>query len=303
MIEKDNIQDLLREKLQSHEVTPSDAVWKNVSSSLSSAAATSGAAAGASTLLKVAAAVVGVSGLSIATYFIFQEDESTINQNTLSLQLENNESAAKEIEAIDLNPEVKETTLDESSAQPVIQKTVEVESIAEISNPKEEIIEIEDIVLQSESNPAADIQVSNEVPSENSGVTENLIPAPSIIEPEPAVEETAEIQEEEIIESPLQEELLVEAEEEITLPNIFTPNNDGANDYFEIEISEKKDFQIVVIDQTNKVVFQSNSVDFRWDGTLPSGDPAPSGYYVYFISAKTLSGKDYAGSSKLRIQR
>ncbi len=304
MIEKDNIQDLLREKLQSHEVTPSDAVWKNVSSSLSNAAATSGAAAGTSTLLKVAAAVVGVSGLSLATYFIFQEDESTINQNTLSLQLENKEPAAQEIEAIDLNSEVEETILDESSVQPaVIQKTDVVESIAEISDPKEEIIEIENVVLKSESIPAADIQVSNDVPSENSGAIENPIPAPTNIESEIAVEESAEIQEEEIIEAPMQEELLVEAEEEITLPNIFTPNNDGANDYFEIEMSEKKDFQIVVIDQTNKIVFQSNSVDFRWDGTLPSGDPAPSGYYVYFISAKTLSGKDYAGSSKLRIQR
>ena len=65
MTEKDNIQELLREKLQSHEVTPPDAVWQNVSNSLSNVAATSGAAAGASTLLKVAVAVIGVSGLGI----------------------------------------------------------------------------------------------------------------------------------------------------------------------------------------------------------------------------------------------
>ena len=53
MIEKDNIQELLQEKLQSHEVTPPDAVWQNVSSSLSNVAATSGAAAGTSTLLEI----------------------------------------------------------------------------------------------------------------------------------------------------------------------------------------------------------------------------------------------------------
>ena len=100
-----------------------------------------------------------------------------------------------------------------------------------------------------------------------------------------------------------QEETYTEAEEEVTLPNIFTPNNDGANDFFEINIGEKQDFQIVVINHMNKVVFQSNSVDFRWDGMLPSGDPAPSGNYVYFISAKTMSGKDFVKSSKLRIQR
>ena len=32
---------------------------------------------------------------------------------------------------------------------------------------------------------------------------------------------------------------------------------------------------------------------------LPSGEPAPSGDYVYFISAKTMSGKDFIKSSKL----
>ena len=74
MTEKDNIQELLREKLQSHEVTPPDAVWQNVSNSLSNVAATSGSAAGASTLLKIAAAVIGVSGLGIATYFLVQDD-------------------------------------------------------------------------------------------------------------------------------------------------------------------------------------------------------------------------------------
>ena len=73
--------------------------------------------------------------------------------------------------------------------------------------------------------------------------------------------------------------------------------------FFEIDLDEKQDFQIVGINHMNKVVFQSNSIDFRWDGMLPSGDPAPSGNYVYFISAKTMSGKDFVKSSKLRIQR
>ncbi|MDO7613695.1 MAG: gliding motility-associated C-terminal domain-containing protein, partial [Crocinitomicaceae bacterium] len=80
-------------------------------------------------------------------------------------------------------------------------------------------------------------------------------------------------------------------------------NNDGSNDFFTIEMSEKLDFQIVVIDQTNTVVFQSNDRNFRWDGTMMSGEPAPSGDYVYFLSAKTMGGKDFVKSSKLRIQR
>ena len=95
----------------------------------------------------------------------------------------------------------------------------------------------------------------------------------------------------------------IEAEEKLVLPNIFTPNNDGVNDYFEIQMSEKLDFQIIVIDQTNKVIFQSNLVDFRWDGTLPGGEPVPPGNYIYYLTAKTLSGKDFVKHSDLRIER
>ena len=87
MIEKDNIQELLQEKLQSHEVTPPDAVWQNVSSSISNVAATSGSAAGTSTLLKIAAAVIGVSGLGIATYFMVQDDIPT-KEKTSFIQID-----------------------------------------------------------------------------------------------------------------------------------------------------------------------------------------------------------------------
>ena len=152
-------------------------------------------------------------------------------------------------------------------------------------------------------NPTEVIPTNTEQVDVREEVVENPSPSTQIEEP---VSVSSESSEEEIQEMPdveNQEETFTEAEEEVTLPNIFTPNNDGANDFFEINISEKQDFQIVVINHMNKVVFQSNSVDFRWDGMLPSGEPAPSGNYVYFISAKTMSGKDFVKSSKLRIQR
>ena len=105
MTEKDNIQELLREKLHSHEVTPPDAVWQNVSNSLSNVAATSGAAAGASTLLKVAVAVIGVSGLGIATYFLVQDDIPA-KEKTTSIQrdeeIESQETKTTEPESNDV---------------------------------------------------------------------------------------------------------------------------------------------------------------------------------------------------------
>ena len=301
MIEKDNIQELLQEKLQSHEVTPPDAVWQNVSSSLSNVAATSGAAAGTSTLLKIAAAVVGVSGLGIATYFMVQDDIPT-EEKTSSIQIE------EEIESQETKtsePENKVIEIEENENRSVIETPDfdQPESIVEEIAVEEESIALQENELELTENPTEVIPTNTEQVDVKEEVVENPSPSTQIEEPVSVVSESSDEEIQETPEVENQEEIFSELEEEVTLPNIFTPNNDGANDFFEITIGEKQDFQIVVINQMNKVVFQSNSVDFRWDGMLPSGDPAPSGNYVYFISAKTMNGKDFVKSSKLRIQR
>jgi gliding motility-associated-like protein len=301
MIEKDNIQELLQEKLQSHEVTPPDAVWQNVSSSLSNVAATSGAAAGTSTLLKIAAAVVGVSGLGIATYFMIQDDIPT-KEKTSSIQIE------EEIESQETKtsePENKVIEIEENENRSVIETPDfdQPESIVEEIAVEEESIALQENELELTENPTEVIPTNTEQVDVKEEVVENPSPSTQIEELVSVVSESSDEEIQETPEVENQEEIFSELEEEVTLPNIFTPNNDGANDFFEITIGEKQDFQIVVINHMNKVVFQSNSVDFRWDGMLPSGDPAPSGNYVYFISAKTMSGKDFVKSSKLRIQR
>ena len=301
MIEKDIIQELLQEKLQSHEVTPPDAVWQNVSSSLSNVAATSGAAAGTSTLLKIAAAVIGVSGLGIATYFMVQDDIPT-KEKTSSIQIE------EEIESQETKtsePENKVIEIEENENRSVIETPDfdQPESIVEEIAVEEESIALQENELELTENPTEVIPTNTEQVEVREEVVENPSPSTQIEEPVSVSSESLDEEVQEMPEVENQEETYTEAEEEVTLPNIFTPNNDGANDFFEINLSDKQDFQIVVINHLNKVVFQSNSVDFRWDGILPSGDPAPSGNYVYFISAKTMSGKDFVKSSKLRIQR
>ena len=299
MIENDNIQDLLREKLQSHEVTPSDAVWKNVSSSLSSAA-TSGAAAGSSILFKAAVAVIGVSGLGIATYFVLQEEEVVQPKTLSSIQLDNNQETDSETNSVDVVSKEIIEDLQEDKKEVVSKNTDIVSSIVD-PYEKETVNEDVDMVennIESMIEPQSSPEQINPSPiAINTPVDSETTPI-IVEEATVVVEDVVEIQEE-VFEELVEEE----NEESIILPNIFTPNNDGSNDFFIIEMSEKLDFQIVVIDQTNTVVFQSNDRNFRWDGTMMSGEPAPSGDYVYFLSAKTMGGKDFVKSSKLRIQR
>ena len=309
MSDKDEIKEFFREKLQSHEVVPGKGVWANVSASITnSAVATSGA--GAASLLKVAVAVVGISGLGVATYFLVQENKTSVDKelSVISHKTEENTEAKKvdvQNDSDNQKENVSSNTIIPPIDIPIIDDTeFSSDDLAGELRSAEIITSDETETGQEALSINSPTEVSEEIvtPNENETITEAAIAY------EPEVEnEINTTESEEVIES-VQEEIEESEEasmfeEEITLPNVFTPNNDGINDYFEITMSEKQDFQIIVINQSNAVVYQSTSVNFRWDGRLQSGDPAPPGNYVYFISAKTLNGDDFVKSSALRIER
>jgi gliding motility-associated-like protein len=75
------------------------------------------------------------------------------------------------------------------------------------------------------------------------------------------------------------------------VPNAFTPNGDGLNDYFQVYGSgfmkgyEVKEFRIVIYDRWGMEVFKSNSPDFQWDGSV-NGEKANIDSYVYKITVE-----------------
>src|SRR5690606_16209536 len=84
----------------------------------------------------------------------------------------------------------------------------------------------------------------------------------------------------------------VQAKATITLlPDVFTPNNDGANDEFFIEHTGRLlDFQLVVIDAKNTVVYQTNDPEFIWRGVTRQGEEVQDGNYYYIITARDEAG-------------
>jgi gliding motility-associated-like protein len=88
------------------------------------------------------------------------------------------------------------------------------------------------------------------------------------------------------------------------LPNVFSPDGDGINDELFISASHIKDFQITVFDSKNNVVYQSNDVNFRWNGIdIKSGLPAPAGSYYYIITASDEQGNNINKFQHLTIKR
>lgn len=79
----------------------------------------------------------------------------------------------------------------------------------------------------------------------------------------------------------------------IFIPNAFTPDGDGTNDYFEI-FGPIEPFTLIVTDRWGKVVYQSEDYKNDWDGTY-QGEPLPAGVYNFrIVYAKYVGGpKNY----------
>jgi len=74
----------------------------------------------------------------------------------------------------------------------------------------------------------------------------------------------------------------------ITVPNVFTPNNDGKNDTWNMLVQGRGllfDLQTTIYNRWGKNVFESTNINQAWNGNnLYSGDPCSAGTYFYVIS-------------------
>ncbi len=89
----------------------------------------------------------------------------------------------------------------------------------------------------------------------------------------------------------------------VFVPNAFTPNGDGANDFFEVFGNKEawKQFEVNVFDRWGERVYQSNDMNFKWDGVY-NGKMLNPAVYVYLVKVVYLnnySEKLFKGSVTL----
>jgi gliding motility-associated-like protein len=85
-------------------------------------------------------------------------------------------------------------------------------------------------------------------------------------------------------------------------PNDFSQKGDGANDYFYIESSKIRSWQIQIFDRWGNQVYESSDLLFRWDGTQ-GGITLPEGTYVYHLNGIALDGNKVARSGSILLIR
>lgn len=90
--------------------------------------------------------------------------------------------------------------------------------------------------------------------------------------------------------------------ENITVPNIFTPDNNLINDHFRPVLSfTPVEYQILITDMKRKIIFSSRDFTEEWDGTM-NGNPLPEGVYLWMLTVKTPSGKNISRSGTVTIK-
>lgn len=299
---KDPIKDLFSRKLGNFEVPVNPELWSSIASQIPTVTSAATASTGVSLATKVIIGLSVVASLATGVYFIqsdenkqtekvtpkisrpFKTDEQEAQKdqnkiNEISKNNVNNKSLEiKSFSIPNITPhdiEVKnESKLDNSESITYSGQDKSASKIISQVNNTSKIQESQRVVKVDENvnDKANDTSTVSESKNQNSpsNLNQNLIPKESAIQ--------------------------------LTLPNIFTPNGDGANDYLEMRIDGVSEFSVVVLNESGQVVYQSQETDFKWDGSLSNGDKAPQGSYVYYITGKDADGKLVSKHSRLSIK-
>lgn len=281
MSDKDFIKDLFSEKLGNYEAKVNPELWNSIASQIGTAGAAGTTATGLSLAAKWLIGVGIAGALTVTTVLLVQPSEEPKEDAPV---VENTNPTATESE---VSPENESTAPVQLSQENVVATNAENGNI----NPAPPVEP-----LNSENNsgglglPTRSYKPLLVVDTQNDKIIQQIIERTPVHVKDPAVNEPLmpEPLPAEVIETPA--ETVQEKEHSVgDLPNIFTPNNDGANDNFRIESHNLTNFHIVVIDAQNKVVFESRDPRFSWDGRDLSGNKVPAGKYVYYISADEFS--------------
>ena len=284
MEEKDSIKDLFQEKLSQLETPVRPELWSAVSSSIASSSAVA-TTTGMSLLAKI---TIGITiAASVTGTVIFLSKNEAKETPKIEVQKANKQKESK------LNP--TENKVENNSTVSKINNSDPVNRVSEntataTNNQFESII---DNTISTNSNlvegPISYAQIE----------TKEEVKAPKN---NPKVETSTSAQNQEPKQNVATENLPEESKLQFTLPNIFTPNGDGNNDYLKLDIANVTEFVIVILDAKSNVVFKSEDIDFKWDGTNLNGDKLPIGNYIYYVTAKDLEGKAVTKYSSLTIK-
>ncbi|MDL2308848.1 gliding motility-associated C-terminal domain-containing protein [Bacteroidales bacterium OttesenSCG-928-B11] len=171
----------------------------------------------------------------------------------------------------------------------------DVKTISAVMENRKSVIEepqIKDIntthsaVVPVAASPAVNQSIDNQSGMTTTTVTTTTPQQPAKPQPEAAVYPASQIPAPSIKEDPENSDLQPEIQEDntpaviIEIPNVFTPNGDGINDYFEIlGLEHCTRTELIIRDANRKVVYHAKHYENNWNGEY-----LENGTYYYTFS-------------------
>ena len=77
---------------------------------------------------------------------------------------------------------------------------------------------------------------------------------------------------------------------DVFVPEIFSPNNDGINDFLEVFALGARKIHFWVFNRWGQLMFETTNPSQRWDGNF-RGNPQPLENYVWIVEIETFTGQ------------
>jgi gliding motility-associated-like protein len=283
----DNFIDEIASKLREHNSEVNAQLWQGIHSQIATGGAT---ASGGLSLVKIASIVAAVMGSVAIVYFVVV---SSVKEKKKEFVQTSNLPSTKDEDPAPEQAFSKTTKKSEPTSTSVMNKR----SVSRETTKQPVFV----------SEPAQN--------KESLERTTSPILAPEIVLPtvdkinkvEPKRKETVQLTEDKqkeptpkVVEPAVVKPFVVP--HFINLPNIFTPNNDGVNDQFFVQVTGIYNYQLIVLDAKSKVVWSTNDPNQKWDGYSLGGEKLPNGSYLYFITAEDEAGNPVNQHKRLEIK-
>jgi gliding motility-associated-like protein len=89
----------------------------------------------------------------------------------------------------------------------------------------------------------------------------------------------------------------------LSVPNVFTPNNDGSNDFFLVSTEGIEALDVKIYDRWGVLMAELTSPQQGWNGKAKNGKDAVDGTYYYVLGAKGSDLKEYKASGFFTLIR
>lgn len=303
----------IKNLLENLKVEPSARCWESVASQLASSAAVGGTAAAsvahsmlASSAAKVAVGVISTAlvagGIILGVSLSKSSDNNSQiiqNQQNIGAAALTEDSTSTENEEVSLSSKEQESHKVELENNQMFQLNgnseipTQAESIAETSNQpsvSQPLVTPKNNVAANSSNGTSSQTATS--PVHSSLVNQTSSPSVKPVS-QPAASQsivTTTVADDPVLENyatiPQSQPLVLE------IPNVFTPNGDGFNDFFVIEGIENCELsKLIIRNRGGNVVFQSNAYHNNWDGgNLEAGTYYYQFYYKVHGIGETRTG-------------